>query len=212
MGAILLQENNKVSAEAQAHKNIESDINYNYLYHIDIIILDDNKEKIELFKRAFESELENTYDIEIQNGMTFIHWNKVNKLDEYNLLHDIINPQKRTKILNSHYYPILQGCMNTRKGKAMFKTFLILVESGCSSTIIMGRLITKLCPKGENVIKWHTQVVKLNTNIKFKIDFNLPGLSATKTLTWNCRMDDSSKIRYDMILCRYLLTALELNI
>ena len=103
MGAILLQENNKVSAEAQAHKNIESDINYNYLYHIDIIILDDNKEKIELFKRAFESELENTYDIEIQNGMTFIHEKRVNKLSECYLLHDILDPSKLTQTINSNY-------------------------------------------------------------------------------------------------------------
>ena len=55
------------------------------------------KKKIEGHKRAFEYELENTYDIEIYNGMTCIHGNKVNKLSECNLLHDILNPPKHTK-------------------------------------------------------------------------------------------------------------------
>ena len=55
--------------------------------------------------------------------MTRINDNEVNKIAECNLLHDIINPPKPTKYLNSHYSPILHGCMNTRKGKAKFKKF-----------------------------------------------------------------------------------------
>ena len=62
--------------------------------------LDENKQKTEWRKRAFLSELENTYDIEIQDGMTCIHDNEVNNIAECNLLHDIINPPKRTKKLN----------------------------------------------------------------------------------------------------------------
>ena len=55
--------------------------------------------------------------------MTRIHNNKVKNIAECNLLHDIINPLKRAKKLNSHYSPILHGCMNTRKGKAKFEKF-----------------------------------------------------------------------------------------
>ena len=73
--------------------------------------------------------------------MTCIHENKVNKISEFNLLYDILNPYKRTKLLNSHYYPILHGCMNTQKGKAKFKYFWILLDSGCSSNITGGRQI-----------------------------------------------------------------------
>ena len=76
--------------------------------------------------------------------MTCIHEKKANKLSEGNLLHDTLNPPKHTKSLNIHYYPIIQICMNTRKGKAGFKKFQILLDSGCSSTIIMGRLMQKL--------------------------------------------------------------------
>ena len=64
--------------------------------------LDDKIEKIEWEKRAFEYKLKNKYEIEIHNGITCIHGNRVNKWDECNLLHDIINPTKRTKTLNSN--------------------------------------------------------------------------------------------------------------
>ena len=82
--------------------------------------------------------------------MTRIHNNKVKNIAECNLLHDIINPLKRAKKLNSHYSPILHGCMNTRKGKARFKRFHILLDSGCSSTILMGRLAGKTSVKKDD--------------------------------------------------------------
>ena len=96
-----------------------------------------NKENTEWRKRAFESELKNKYDSEIQNGMACIHRNEVNKIAEWNLLHDILNPPKRTKNLTNHYSNIIHGCMNTQKGGVKFKNFRILLDSGCSSTIVM---------------------------------------------------------------------------
>ena len=50
------------------------------------------------------------------------------------------------------------------------------------------------------------------TNLKVKIDFTLPGISATKIVTWNCHVDHSSKRIYDMILGRDILTVLGSNI
>ena len=52
----------------------------------------------------------------------------------------------------------------------------------------------------------------MNTNMKVKIDFTLTRLSAKKTVKRNCHMNDSAKGRYDMILGRYLLTDLGLNL
>ena len=76
--------------------------------------------------------------------MTRINDNGVNNTAEYNLLHDIVNPPKRTKKLNIHYSTIIHGCMNTRKGKARFKKFRILLDSGFSPTTVMGRPFEKL--------------------------------------------------------------------
>ena len=55
--------------------------------------------------------------------MTRINNNEVRNISVWNLLHDIINHTKSAKVLNSHCYPILHIFMNTRKGKAKFKTF-----------------------------------------------------------------------------------------
>ena len=46
----------------------------------------------------FECKQKNTYGNENQNDMTCIHDNEVNKIAELNILHDIINPLKCTKI------------------------------------------------------------------------------------------------------------------
>ena len=79
--------------------------------------------------------------------MNFILETEVNKVGECNLIHDIINPSKRTKISNIHKYPILHECMNTRKRRAKFKNFHILLDSRCSSTIITRRLIKQFILK-----------------------------------------------------------------
>ena len=92
----------KVSAERGAHENTESHFYESKFYHIDNMSLDDTKEKLEWRKSVFEWKLKNKYDIEIQNGMTCIHDNKVNNIAKWNLLHGILNTNKRTK-----KYPLL---------------------------------------------------------------------------------------------------------
>ena len=69
---IILQENNKLSAEDDAHGNNDFEIYGNNLYEIDNMGLDEN---IQWHRRAFESKLENLYWIEIQNYINYIHGN-----------------------------------------------------------------------------------------------------------------------------------------
>ena len=77
--------------------------------------------------------------------------------------------------------------------------------------IVMGGLVKKLCLEKYSPMQWNTQAGNINTNLKVKIYFTSPALSATNVVTWNCHVDDSSKGRYDIILGRYLLTELGLN-
>ena len=42
--------------------------------------------------------------------------------------------------------------------------------------------------------------------------FTLPALSAMNVMTWKCHVDNSTKGRYDMMLGKYVLTELGLNI
>ena len=141
VNGIILQENNKIGFEAETHENIDSDINENHQYEIYNISLDEKKEKEEWRKREFESGLKYKYDIEIHNGIIYIHGNKVKESDEWNLLHDILNHPKRTKKLNNYYSPIPDGHMNTQKGKAKLNKFRIIFNSGRSYKIVTGRLI-----------------------------------------------------------------------
>ena len=114
---------------------MDSDYDANDLYEVDKMSLEETKENIDRRRRAFEYEKKN------RNDMTRIHNNEVNNISECNLLHDIINTTKRSKQINSHYYYILHGCMNTRKDKAKFKKHCILLDSEFSSTIVMGSLV-----------------------------------------------------------------------
>ena len=70
----------------------------------------------------------------------------------------------------------------------------------------MVRLVNKIITKKDAVIQWHTQAGKITTNLKVRIDFALPGPSATKIMMQNCHVYDTAKGRYDMIIGRCLLT------
>ena len=59
--------------------------------------------------------------------------------------------------------------MNTRRRKVKFKNFQILLDIGCSSTIVMRRLIIKLKNKEDSVIQFKTQALNITTDIKVKI-------------------------------------------
>ena len=56
------------------------------------------------------------------------------------------------------------------------------------------------------------QSCSTTSNIKVKIDFTLYEISATKIMTWNFNVDDSSKGVYNMILGRDLLKDLVMNL
>ena len=70
----------------------------------------------------------------------------------------------------------------------------------------MGRLAEKTCLEKYAMMQWHTQDGNITTNIKVKVDFTLPALSATNVVMWKCCVDDSAKGRYNMILGRDLFT------
>ena len=107
--------------------------------------------------------------------MTHTHDKEVNKITELNLLHDIINTPKRTKIIHSS--TIIHVCMNTRRVKAKFKEFQILLDSGCSSTMLMGRLVEKVHLEKDAAMQWHMQAVNIIANLKVKVYLPYPNLS-----------------------------------
>ena len=69
----------------------------------------------------------------------------------------------------------------------------------------MGRLVEKLYPEKDAQMQWHTQAVDITNNIKVEVDFTLPAISVKNVVKWRCHVDYSAKVRYDIILGRYLL-------
>ena len=100
--------------------------------------------------------------------------------------------------------------MNTRHCRAKFKNFQIILDSGCSSTILMGRLVGKINPEKYDVMQWHMQAQNFTTDIKIKVDITLPALSAMNSVMCKFHMNDSARGRYDMILGQDILTELGL--
>ena len=58
--------------------------------------------------------------------------------------------------------------MNTRHGRVKFNKFQILLDSVCSSIIVMLKLVGKLHPEKGDLMQWHTQARNITTNIKVK--------------------------------------------
>ena len=96
--------------------------------------------------------------------------------------------------------------MNSINNRAKFKHFRIILDSGFSSTTLMGRLVKNIHPEKYYVMQWHTQAVNITTINKVKIILTLPALIATIIMTRNFYVDDSATGRYNMILGLYLLT------
>ena len=87
------------------------------------------------------------------NDINCIHNNEVNNIAECNLPYFISSYYKRTKNINRHYLPILHRCMNTCRRKYKCKSFCILLDSGCSSTIVMIILMKILKTKKYDVMQ-----------------------------------------------------------
>ena len=68
----------------------------------------------------------------------------------YTISHIINLPKK-------HYIPVLPGNSNGRLGKAKYRTLRILMDSGASSSILLGKHITKVLHKKNHPVKWSTQ-------------------------------------------------------
>ena len=75
----------------------------------------------------------------------------------------------------------------------------------------MGNLASKLKLKQSETTMWETQARKFTTFKKVNVDLCLPEFCGTKVVSRKCHVDNFTHGRYDMILGRDLLTALELD-
>ena len=76
----------------------------------------------------------------------------------------------------------------------------------------MGRVVEKLSTKNSSVMQHHTQAGNIIADLKVEVNVTPPEISATNVVTWKFHVDDSTKCIYDMILERYILIELSLNL
>ena len=87
------------------------------------------------------------------------------------------------------------------------------MDSGASSSIVIRKQTQKLRHKKTQSVKWITHSSDFLTTYKTNLELVLPELEATKSVTWRFHVNDLQKIsRYDMIIVRYLLLELKLDL
>ena len=128
---------------------------------------------------------------------------------ECNVLSSFLNPTKCTKSKTIHCSPILQVYMKTLSGgaKFIFLPFWIL-EAAQRVWWVSWRQNFKISSE----ITWETQAGKFTTSKKVNVDFCQPEFISKNTVTWKCHVDESTNGRYDMILGRYIRTAVILDL
>ena len=88
----------------------------------------------------------------------------------------------------------------------------MLLYSRISSTIVMGKLKSKLKQKKSLISTWETKAGKFTISKKANINLCLSEFSVNKIMPWKCPIDNSTNKRYGMILGKDLLTVMGLDL
>ena len=79
-----------------------------------------------------------------------------------------------------------------------------LLDTGSSKSIVLRHVVKphQVLPR-TNAVKWQTMAGTMTTNSLAQVDIRLPKLSKSKTVTWDCHIDDTTRPNrspYDIIL------------
>ena len=101
--------------------------------------------------------------------------------------------------------------MQSSLGKPKTKDIKVLLDSGASSSLIKDTKVSKLRIKDDTNIQWHTSAGVFATNQKVKVNFLIPDLHEKRLINHEFHVAKDLG-RYDMIIGRDLLSALQINI
>ena len=76
-------------------------------------------------------------------------------------------------------------------GKAKLNSLIMILDSGASSIILLGKHTKKTSKKNTKPFRWKNQVGVFHINYQGKVEIVLPGLYAMKSITWDLHVDDS---------------------
>ena len=89
--------------------------------------------------------------------------------------------------------------INTRLGKSKFKKNRILLDNGCSGSIILEKIVHKLCMQKDTTTNWIMKGGNFQTSQKCKTTFILTEFYENKSIEWNLHID-STPGPHDIIL------------
>jgi hypothetical protein len=107
--------------------------------------------------------------------------------------------------------------LESRKGSQKsrdLKRMRVLLDSGCSATLINHSLIGKLKTTKVKETKWTTKSGSFKTDKKCKVTFTLPAFHEHRKINWNCYVDNSDPgtCNYDLIIGRDLMHEIGIDI
>jgi len=76
----------------------------------------------------------------------------------------------------------------------------VLFDSGCGATLVNYQLVETLKQTKDKKTKWHTKAGKFTTSNRCNVTFTLPAFHAHREIHWNCYVDPTESISYDMII------------
>ena len=109
--------------------------------------------------------------------------------------------------------PIIVGSLNTKLGAPKEKPIKILLDTGTSATIILGKHVKKLRNKEASATQWKTKAGTFTTTHKVKLQLRLPEFDTKKIIEWNCHVDNTTcESKYDMIIGTDFMQALKIDL
>ena len=114
-----------------------------------------------------------------------------------------IRAPRRKKLKTVHVAPIVIGEINVCLGKPKAKPLRILIDSGTTSSIILGNFTKKLRTKSTKPAVWRTKAGTFTTTKQCKIKFRLPELFNDRIIEYKVHVDEqtqSEETYYDMLL------------
>ena len=126
---------------------------------------------------------------------------------------NFIRPNKKSK--TDHLSAItLAYLKESKKPKRQdeFKRLRVLLDSGCTATLVNSNMVKHLKKKHTMPTKWSTKAGNFQTTHKCQIEFTLPEFHPGREIEWNVYVDDSPPLKYDMIIGCDLLMHLGIDL
>ena len=127
-------------------------------------------------------------------------------------LSDLRRPPQKCQKTNQ-LTPVTVALINSWLEKSRFKKIRILLDSGSSGSIILEKIVHKLCMQNDTTASWITKGENFQTSKKCKITFILKEFFENKSIEWNLYVDSTpGPHQYDILLGHNIMSKLRITL